>query len=135
MPLFPRPIESSGADEPAGRPQSPRQAHRLGSEPAKVWQALTEPEEQGRWLGTVSRNEADYGRLKVRLGEQDYEATVVACDPGMSFDLQWDEPHGRTAVRLAPDNGGTVLTVVAEGRQPGGYWAGPLSRLTEALGA
>ena len=126
------PTKSELTDEPVVRRTAGRgDAHRFGRSPEQLWHELTEPGRVARWLGAIDRSETEYGRLRVRFDGQDeeYEATIVLCDRGVSIDLAWDPPYGRTVVRLAPLPDGTVLTVTQQGRQPVTDWNEPLHRL------
>ena len=129
------PTRSEQTDEPAVRRTEAGRTHRFSCTPDQLWHELTDAGRQSTWLGSVERSETAYGRVRIRLDDTDeeYEATIVLCDPGVSIDLAWDPPYGRTTVRLAPLPDGTVLTIAQEGRQPPGDWNDHLRKLTDAM--
>ena len=77
----------------------------LDAPPAKVWQALTQPEIRGEWLG-----EPEAGVSEVRR-----------ADPGERLDLAWPTREGESLIsfRIDPaDAGGSRLTIIHEAPQP-----------------
>lgn len=71
----------------------------LDAPPAKVWQALAEPEIRHEWLG-----EAEAGPAEVRRADQ-----------GERLDLSWPTREGESLIsfRIDPsDDGGSHLTIV-----------------------
>jgi uncharacterized protein YndB with AHSA1/START domain len=86
----------------------------LGHPPAKVWAALTEPDQIDRWAPfTAGRSLADPGDLTLTMvdGETrvDLAATVTKADPPVLLEYSWGEDVLRW--ELAPAGDGTRLTL------------------------
>jgi uncharacterized protein YndB with AHSA1/START domain len=83
--------------------------------PAKVWQALTEPEHLDAWFPTTIEGERRAGaELRFSFREHDlpsFEGRMITCDPPSVLELDWGPD--RLRFELAPDAGGTatVLTL------------------------
>lgn len=94
---------------------------RLSHPPERVWAALTETEELGRWFmaGTVEPHVG--GRVRFESGEEGgTEGEVLAWDPPRLLEYSWVRggdagPRSLVRWRLTPDGDGTVLVLQHEG--------------------
>ncbi|MEI7037642.1 SRPBCC family protein [Fulvimonas yonginensis] len=101
---------------------------------ARVWRALTDHEEFGRWFGVRLAGPFEPGKESTgQITYPGYEhiawrATIVAMEPERLFSLTWHpypvdpdvdysaEPQTLVEFRLQPlDGGGTLLTVTESG--------------------
>jgi uncharacterized protein YndB with AHSA1/START domain len=101
--------------------------------PARVWRALTDAEEFGRWFGAVFSEPFKVGRrLRGRITHEGYEhmtmdITIERIEPERSFAWRWHpgaaepgetfahEPTTRVVFELQKVPTGTLLTVVESG--------------------
>ena len=100
---------------------------------ARVWKALTDSEEFGRWFGAVFTEPFRLGaRLRGRVTHKGYEhmtmdVTIERMEPERLFAWRWrpgaaepgeafaDEPTTLVVFELQEIPGGTLLTVVESG--------------------
>ncbi|MFI5952417.1 SRPBCC family protein [Cryptosporangium sp. NPDC051539] len=84
----------------------------LAHPPARVWRALTTPEELRHWFPADLDGALEPGGVLTftfREGEAPPSGgTVVALEPGHLFEFTWQDETLRW--ELAPDGGGTLLT-------------------------
>lgn len=95
----------------------------LNALPERVWQAITDPEQLGKWWPP---DEWAISALQlggqVQFGKEDAAyATIAVLDPPREFTLQW-QPHEKfpttsmiTTMRLLAEQGGTRLNVTESG--------------------
>lgn len=95
-----------------GQPARAVQGSRFYStDPADLWDALTNAERIPRWFLPIQGDLRLGGRYKL---EGHAEGTISRCDPPEALDLSW-ECGGSTSwvrVRLVPENDGARLTLV-----------------------
>ena len=89
---------------------------RLAHPPARVWEALTRPDELIAWWGDAEVDLTEGGRFTIRWLNTDdegntavMEATVAKLEPERLLVLDGDI-HGRIRWELTPDGDGTVLS-------------------------
>jgi len=122
-----------------------RLSWRLSCRPERIWPALTDPDLLSEWLGPTRLSDRDYGVFTVRCFDDGVERTgvVVTCNPGVSFQVNWDEPPNRRArisVELTPVAGGTLLMLTHHdvprtlGASYQEQWQRRLRRLPQHLG-
>jgi uncharacterized protein YndB with AHSA1/START domain len=100
----------------AERDCSLRLTRRIAAPPEEVWQALTEPESQRRWLSpSVGAGLEPGAELELALGVgEPVSVRVRELEPERTLELDWDTGGDRSPVRfeLRPDGrGGTVLVL------------------------
>jgi uncharacterized protein YndB with AHSA1/START domain len=92
-----------------------RFVRRLPHPPAKVWRALTEPDQLAAWFPTTIEGELAAGsKLRFSFREMQaapFEGTMLAFDPPARMELMWGDE--RLRLELAIDGAGTLLTVTA----------------------
>ena len=106
---------------------------RLSAPRARVWRALTDPQEFGKWFGVkLSGTVAPGAKLRGPITHPGYEhvtfeATVETVDPERRFSFRWhpyaiepgvdysSEPTTLVVFTLEEVDGGTLLTVVESG--------------------
>lgn len=129
MSLTPDPIGDAGlvarelrAGERDGAPTRILVAAReYPTDPADLWNALTDPERIPRWFLPVSGDLALGGRYAL---EGNASGVVERCDAPRSFAVTW-EMMGQTSwleVVLAPTADGTRLELVHEAHVPEEFW-------------
>ncbi|CAA9565464.1 MAG: hypothetical protein AVDCRST_MAG73-4115 [uncultured Thermomicrobiales bacterium] len=102
----------------------------IAAPPERVWRALVEPVEAGRWAGgTVTLAPSPDGAVRFDWGEQGaVDGRVVALDPPRHLVMDWDgypDPGTtRVAFALAPDGAGTAVSLVHSGYGDGVAWDG-----------
>ncbi|MBM7788160.1 SRPBCC family protein [Tenggerimyces flavus] len=80
--------------------------------PAKVWRALTEPEQLAQWFPASMTVELAVGaKITFSFGPEDdpQDGEVTACDPPRTFAYSWGSEHLRW--ELEPDGDGCKLTL------------------------
>ena len=82
--------------------------------PAKVWRALTEPDDLAAWFPFVIEGERAAG-APLRFLPPDgrgevIEGEMVAFEPPSALELEWSGE--RLRFELAPDGDGTTLTII-----------------------
>ncbi len=84
------------------------------SEPAEVWEALTEAERLEDWFATeVEFDPSPGGRGVFRWGNgEERAATVEEVDPERLLTLRWEDDGGEVEFTLEPVPEGTRLVVV-----------------------
>jgi uncharacterized protein YndB with AHSA1/START domain len=89
---------------------------RLAHPPARVWEALTRPDELIAWWGDAEVDLTEGGRFTIRWLNTDdegntavMEATVAKLEPERLLVLDGDI-HGRIRWELTPDGDGTLLS-------------------------
>ena len=91
-----------------------RFVRRLAHPPARVWQAITEPEHLAAWFpARIDGARAPGARLTFVFehGEgPDGEGEITAFDPPSLLELRWGDE--RLRFELAPDGDGCLLTFV-----------------------
>jgi len=107
---------------------------RLSAPRARVWRALTDPQEFGQWFGvklsgTVAPGAKLRGPMNSSCGHEDvtFEATVETVEPEQRYAFRWhpyaiepgvdysSEPTTLIVFTLEDVAGGTLLTVVESG--------------------
>jgi uncharacterized protein YndB with AHSA1/START domain len=115
-----------------------------------VWQAVTDPERLGRWMGTYTGDASEGATVQfVMTAEGQVEpepVTIVVCDPPHHLVVDMpdatgpDRPPWRLEVHLDTVGGGTALTFVHHLSDPsasaemGPGWQYYLDRLDASLG-
>ncbi|HEV3000280.1 MAG TPA: SRPBCC family protein [Solirubrobacteraceae bacterium] len=89
---------------------------RLSHPVERVWAAITDPDELGRWWGDVTTGLAPGGEFTVawRNAGPDgsrvvMRATITELDPPRTLEIRGD-PHGTLRFELSEAGGGTLLT-------------------------
>ncbi len=95
-------------------------------EPARLWEAVSEPEQLGRWLGGDVEFEPRPGTEgTVRFGEDEggeHVLYVEEVDPERRLVLRWasaSEVPTQVGFELLPESGGTRLVVTERVVPPG----------------
>jgi uncharacterized protein YndB with AHSA1/START domain len=119
---------------------------RLPAPPSRVWRALTDPGEFGRWFGVALSGDAVPGAtLRGPITIKGYEhvmfeAIVETVEPERRYAFRWhpyavepgvdysNEPRTLVVFTLQPVDGGTLLKVVESG-----FDAIPASRRAKAF--
>ncbi len=110
-----------------------RFARRLAHPPQRVWSALTEAEQIGRWFMPGMLEPHVGGRVKFESEEEGGTlGEVTVWDPPRQLEYSWlrgggDGPRSVVRWRLDPDGEGTVLTLEHRGVDravASGYGAG-----------
>jgi uncharacterized protein YndB with AHSA1/START domain len=110
----------------------------------KVWAALTTPERLADWFATAKVDLRAGGSISLDWnGENQGTYEITVCDPPRSLAWVWPLGGRDTLVRfdLAPDAGGTQLTLTHSGLDPHGGpgsgvragWHAHLEGLPEAI--
>ncbi len=81
------------------------------TEPADLWDALTNPERLPRWFSAVRGDLELDGRFQI---EGNAEGTIKKCDPPDTLELTWEFGGNVSwvSVRLLPEGTGTRMTLV-----------------------
>jgi uncharacterized protein YndB with AHSA1/START domain len=113
---------------------------RLAHDPARVWRALTRPEELAAWFPTTIEGSLRPGSpLRFNFADQPlegFDGEVIAADENRLLEFVWGED--RLRISLAPEDGGTRLTLIdvlddrGKGARDGAGWHVCLDNL-EAL--
>jgi uncharacterized protein YndB with AHSA1/START domain len=113
-----------------------------------LWDALTDRERVGRWLGPLYGELRAGGRYELRMGDdlpstdQNAVGDVLACEPPRRFVVSWAFPGEvvtRIEVVVRPDGDGAVLLLTHSGlsepaaRGYGAGWHASLDLLDDAL--
>lgn len=117
---------------------------RYGAPPRDVWSALTEPARLCRWLGEVTGDRDDGFRISFAdAPDAPARAEIEACEPERRLVARWEWPGeqpSRIVIDLAPDEGGTCLTLAHRLGEPdhvpdyGRGWEQCFSTLAVLLG-
>lgn len=102
--------------------------------PDEVWEALTDDERLGEWLGDdVELDPVEGGDLTVREGGRERSGTVETVIERERLEFTWAEPGGdptRVEFEIAPADGGTRVTVTET--RASADWASRLRALSRA---
>lgn len=122
-----------------------RLTRRFEASPDELWQAITDAESVGRWLGRPLRFDL-YGAGEMELELSDgtsVTASVRKLDPPHLMELEWADEEGQpslVSLTLMPEDEVTVLVLdhVQIGERFGmrylGRWDSSLDRLAKRLG-
>jgi uncharacterized protein YndB with AHSA1/START domain len=85
-------------------------ARTYDTDPADLWDALTNPERIPRWFSPVTGELKLGGRYQI---QGNAGGTIQRCDAPRALDITWEFGGGKSWVtlRLAPEGGGTRLTL------------------------
>lgn len=85
-------------------------ARTYDTDPADLWDALTNPERIPRWFSPVTGDLRLGGRYQI---QGNAGGTIQRCDPPMALDITWEFGGGKSWVtlRLAQEGAGTRLTL------------------------
>lgn len=104
---------------------------RFRTDPADLWEAITDPDRLARWFGEiVTLPRAPGDPLVVRLGEEDgaglAEGTLTACEPPgrLGYDWAFGGTRSRVRVDLVPGGEGTTLLRLHHTRLAPGHLVG-----------
>lgn len=91
----------------------------FGTDPADLWQALTDPDRLRRWIGEVTGDLRLGGTVAVKLTST-YEGTsrITVCEPPSRLEMTTDdleEGGGTLQARLTPADDGTRLRIEESG--------------------
>jgi uncharacterized protein YndB with AHSA1/START domain len=94
------------------------------TDPADLWDALTNPQRLPRWFAPVTGAFELGGRIQI---EGNAACTILRCDAAEALDVTWEFAGGMSWVtlRLAPEGRGTRLTlehIVALRDLDGEHW-------------
>jgi len=102
----------------------------VAAPPERVWRALADPAEAGRWAeGIVTLEPRPGGAVRFDWGELGAaHGRVVAVEPPHRLVFDWegypDASSTRIAFALAPDGAGTTVSLVHSGYGDGAEWDG-----------
>jgi len=122
--LVHREVRTGRRDDRPTRVVVARRAYR--TDPADLWEAVTDAERLPRWFAPVHGDLVLGGRFQV---EGNAGGVVEACDPPRSFAITWEmgDAVSWVTVTLVPDGAGTVLELAHEALSdaPGAaeFWA------------
>ncbi|MEL4506032.1 SRPBCC domain-containing protein [Luteococcus sp. H138] len=91
--------------------------HCFPADQARLWQAITDPAELGRWMAAVTITGDDY-RIDFDPSDpaQQTSGPIEHCDPPTGFTLAWlnagEDEASRVTLTLAEGADGTELTLV-----------------------
>ena len=82
----------------------------------ETWEALTDPERLGEWLGEDAELELrPGGDLEIRVGDEERHGFFEEVDPGRRLVFWWraddDDQSSRVEIDLEPDPDGTRVRV------------------------
>ncbi|HEX7946541.1 MAG TPA: SRPBCC family protein [Phenylobacterium sp.] len=85
-------------------------ARTYDTDPADLWDALTNPERIPRWFSPVTGDLRLGGRYQI---QGNAGGTIQRCEPPMALDITWEFGGGKSWVtlRLAQEGAGTRLTL------------------------
>lgn len=85
-------------------------ARTYDTDPADLWDALTNPERIPRWFSPVTGDLRPGGRYQI---QGNAGGTIQRCEPPMALDITWEFGGGKSWVtlRLAQEGAGTRLTL------------------------
>lgn len=118
MSMNPESSATSGILSRHGSDVDVRLSHTYQVPAARLWQAVTEPEQLAGWFATVNGELSAGGRCHVVFDptnpEQQINGTIEECIPGQRLVLSWEmaeHPDSAVAATIATETGGTVLTL------------------------
>lgn len=95
----------------------------FSTDPADLWQALTDPDRLRRWIGEVSGDLRLGGTVAMKLtSTYEGKSTITVCEPPSRLETTTDDLEGGTgtlSARLTPADGGTRLRIEETGLELG----------------
>ncbi|MGS0688214.1 SRPBCC family protein [Nakamurella sp. GG22] len=85
------------------------------TDPADLWDAVTDPTRLARWFAPVEGDLREGGTFVIRFDDADTPlCRVVACDAPRGFSWEWPQPTTRSIVevQVAAEGSGSRLRVV-----------------------